>query len=260
MLRPTLFFCSFMFCSTVTFASQSFFAVNCDKTPGMADAYVLALSWHPAFCETHGYEASYPECLTLPGTSYQARNLVLHGLWPNQKNCGIHYDYCGVEVQKNYCDYPSLALAPEISQELMRFMPSFAHGGCLERHEWYKHGSCQLLSTGQYYSLALSLAREASLSPLGEFLHQHSGKFVSLTDLLTAVEQAFGQSNVGKIYLGCRDGMLVDVYINLPAVIPSGEQLKSLVQKAASVKKKNHCPKKILISDFTTDFLGHVIN
>lgn len=259
MLRPTLFFCSMVFGLTITFASQSIAAASCDKTPGMADAYVLALSWHPAFCETHGYEASYPECLKLPDTSYQARHLVLHGLWPNQNNCGIYYEYCGVDIQKNYCDYPSLALASEVRQELRRMMPSYAHGGCLERHEWYKHGSCQLLSTNQYYSLALRLAREASVSPLGQFLQQHSGKTVSRTDLLTAVKRTFGQNHAGKIYFGCRDGMLVDVYINLPAVIPFGERLTSLVRKAPAFRRKNRCPTKILISDFTTDFLKQAV-
>ena len=255
MLRPTFFFCSLMFCLTVMFAGQSIAAASCDTTAGMADAYVLALSWHPAFCETHGYEASYPECLTLPDTSYQARHLVLHGLWPNQNGCGIDYEYCGVEAQKNYCDYPPLALTPEVGQKLMRLMPSYAHGSCLERHEWYKHGSCQLLSTNQYYALALRLTREASLSPLGQFLHQHSGKFVSRAELLAAVKRAFGQSHAGKIYLGCQDGMLVDVYIQLPAVIPFEEPLKSLVRKAPAFKKQNRCPKRILISDFTSNFL-----
>lgn len=69
----------------------------CDTSPGLADSHVLALSWQPAFCETYGYQNGKPECLTLPADSYQAQHMVLHGLWPNQRSCGINYGYCGRE-------------------------------------------------------------------------------------------------------------------------------------------------------------------
>src|SRR5690606_35070211 len=64
---------------------------NCDSRAGMADSYVLALSSQSGFCETYGYEAGKPECRKLSVESYQANHLTLHGLWPNQESCGLHY-------------------------------------------------------------------------------------------------------------------------------------------------------------------------
>ncbi|KTD19768.1 ribonuclease T2 family protein [Legionella londiniensis] len=258
MLRFLFFVLAFLLLSNTAFSNDpypSYPLTSCDKTPGMADSHVLALSWLPAFCDAHGYEAGYAECLDLPPESFHAKNLVLHGLWPNEASCGMDYNFCDAEIKANHCDYPSLSLPSSISKELQMLMPSYAYGGCLERHEWHKHGSCQLLPVSQYFALALRLTREAVNSPFGNYLSRHSGKKVKKDDLLKILEQSFGKNTTQKIYLGCRNGMLVDVYINLPALIPYDADLKSLVQKADKYKKTGQCPKTILISDFTAKTL-----
>ncbi len=66
----------------------------------MADSHVLALSSQSGFCQTYGFEAGKPECLKLSKTSYQARHLTLHGLWPKLNSCGQRYGFCGVRPQK----------------------------------------------------------------------------------------------------------------------------------------------------------------
>ncbi|KTC99843.1 ribonuclease T2 family protein [Legionella erythra] len=226
---------------------------QCDQSPGMADSYVLALSWQPAFCQTYGYEAGKPECMKLKPASYAASHLALHGMWPNQNQCGQNYGFCGVEPQANHCDYPIVNLSDDVADSLRVLMPSYAFGSCLERHEWYKHGSCQILSADAYFSLAMRLTREADRSPLGNYLHEHLGKTVTRNELEDQVRLAFGSEAAKKVYLGCKNGLLVDIYIQLPALIPYSESLKSLVQQAPELKRHSGCPASVGISDFTKD-------
>lgn len=233
-----------------TFDYQPLGKQDCDVTAGKADSYVLALSWQPAFCETHGNEAGKPECLNLSESSYGSQHPTLHGLWPNQNACGTHYGFCGVSPKKSHCAYPALELSDTVSKRLKKRMPSYAYGSCLERHEWNKHGSCQLLNKDDYFSMALRLTKEADHSSLGLFLREHLGQKISQEDLRESLRNAFGQTAAEKVFLGCRNGMLVDIYIQLPALMSEDDSLRDLIEKAPSVKNKNGCPKQFKISNF----------
>ncbi|WP_133127620.1 ribonuclease T2 family protein [Legionella nagasakiensis] len=222
----------------------------CDNSPGMADSHVLALNWLPGFCETYGYEAGKPECLKLPPDSYQAKHMVLHGLWPNNIVCGTSYGYCGVEARKAHCDYPPVILSEPAADKLGQFMPSYAYGSCLERHEWNKHGSCQILSMEQYFLLATRLTDEMNQTTLGQWLQEHVGEVVELSQITEEIKNTFGHDAINKVYLGCKSGRLVDMYVRLPALIPQDEPLFNLVQKASHAKRGNSCPQKVVISDF----------
>lgn len=226
---------------------------SCQQKAGMADSYVLGLSWQPGFCQTYGYEAGKAECLSLPANSYQASHLVLHGLWPNQIACGQAYGFCSVKARAHHCEYPPLTFSNEVAEALRLLMPSYAYGSCLERHEWNKHGSCQILSTDDYFSLAMRLTREADRSELGQYLHEARGKRVARSDLLAHIADAFGGQNNNKVYLGCKNGILVDIFIQLPALIPADESLTSLINKAPSDSHHDGCPYWISISDFTNE-------
>lgn len=226
------------------------FGDACDLQAGISDSYVLALSSQPGFCQTYGYEAGKPECMHLPKNSFQAHHLTLHGLWPNQYSCGQRYGFCGVKQKSHHCAYPPLNLSSQVSEQLKKMMPSYNYGSCLERHEWNKHGSCQLLSADEYFSLAMRLAEAADHSVLGEYITHHQGQKVPLSVLREMVVQTFGKKNSGKIYLGCRNGILVDVYIQLPALIPFNESLESLVDAAPDSPVNDTCPAQVLLSNF----------
>lgn len=232
-------------------AKFSYEQLNCNKNPGLADAYVLALSWQPGFCQTYGYEAGKPECLCFPSDSYSASHLTLHGLWPNQKDCGHAYGFCGTEPQFNYCNYQPLDFNQHVASLLRLLMPSFAAGSCLDRHEWYKHGSCQLLSSNDYFSLAIRLTQEAQSTILGKYLSQHVGETVALAKLREVIKHSFGKDNLGKVYLGCKNGYLVDIFIQLPALIPFNDSLTTLMQKAKGIGRNDGCPKNVKISNFS---------
>ncbi|CAM2748546.1 ribonuclease T2 family protein [Legionella worsleiensis] len=226
---------------------------RCDLRPGMADSHVLALSSQAGFCETYGYEAGKPECRKLTQNSFQANHLTLHGLWPNQDNCGLRYGFCTVKPRANHCDYEPLNLSSAVGEHLKTLMPSYRYGSCLERHEWNKHGSCQALNPDDYFSLAMKLAREVNESDFGLFLTEHKGRTVKKSVLRAIIDQSFGANNAGKIYLGCKDGYLVDVFIQLPALISFNESLVSLINKAPDNQYHDSCSVDVTVSDFNKD-------
>ncbi|MCC5791396.1 MAG: ribonuclease T [Legionellaceae bacterium] len=225
-------------------------APGCQQSAGNADSHVLALSWQPAFCETYGYEANKAECRPLAKHAFSQQHLTLHGLWPNQKACGKNYGFCGVSARSHHCAYPGLTLAPEISERLQQYMPSFASGSCLERHEWNKHGSCQLQAIDPYFNLALDLAQEADRSPLADLIREYRGGTVSLKRLQQASESSFGPGSRHKIYFGCSQGKLVDIFLQLPLQLHQNDGLAALLQQASGEYRRQGCPKMVAISDF----------
>jgi len=222
----------------------------CDSKAGLADAYVLALSSQPGFCQTYGYEAGKPECLKLSKTSYQANHLTLHGLWPNQLACGQHYGFCGVKPKPGHCDYNPVQLGVDVAEKLKKIMPSYYYSSCLERHEWNKHGSCQILNEDEYFSLAMRLAIEMDHTLFGQYLTEHKGETVKLVTLKKLISESLGAENVNKVAFGCKNGILVDVLVQLPALIPFDESLVSLINKASDRKMRDLCSSLVTISNF----------
>ncbi len=209
-------------------------------TAGLADSYVLALSWQPAFCETH---RDKPECRVDDRKAWQARNFTLHGLWPNKKECGTHYSYCGEIRRKpgHFCDYPMLDLFSAVRNELEEVMPSAAAGSCLQRHEWFKHGTCQTgWSNDEYFEHSIELVRQFNESGVGYFMSRNIGKDVGEQTFFERVDCALGAEAHKRLQLKCRNGNLVDVYISLPATFTKEESLAELI-KRAEPKFKSNC-------------------
>jgi ribonuclease T2 len=225
----------------------------CDDNAGMADSHLLALSSQPGFCETYGYEAGKPECRELTGNSYQASHLTLHGLWPNQTNCGQRYGFCNAQPRASHCAYSPLNLSPTVAEQLKKLMPSYHYGSCLERHEWNKHGTCTVLSQDNYFTLAMRLATEADNSVFGRYLTENRGKMVKRAYLRELIAQSFGAHNANKIYFSCKNKKLVDVYIRLPALITFNEPLTTLINQATDYPTHDSCPANLFISNFNKE-------
>jgi len=190
------------------------------NTPGLEDSYVLALSWQPAFCETSSGRTK-PECQIDDTNSYQANNFTLHGLWPNKKECGTKYGFCGDISRKpgDFCDYPQLQLFTDVRKNLEEVMPSAAAGSCLQRHEWFKHGTCQTnLTIDEYFDVAISMTRQFNSSGIGYFISRSIGKTVTESEFIERVNCALGADTHKSIELKCKGDNLVDVYIHLTDV------------------------------------------
>lgn len=207
---------------------------NACNTPGLEDSYKLALSWQPAFCETH---RDKPECRVTDRKSYQARNFTLHGFWPNKKSCGTRYGYCGEVRSKpgHFCDYPALSLITEVRSSLEEVMPSARAGSCLQRHEWHKHGTCQTQwSIDDYHEISVDLTQQFNESGIAYFISRNIGEQVNETDFFKKVDCAFGDNAHKRMQIKCKDGNLVDIYINLPMDIKKDEDLGVAIQRAGT--------------------------
>lgn len=219
---------------------------NSCNQPGQADSYILAVSWQTAFCESH---RSKPEC-----RQQQRASFTLHGLWPNKASCGINYGFCGEQREKEaqFCDLKPLPLSAQTRQQLGEVMPSAAAGSCLERHEWYKHGTCQTTwDADRYYQRAIQLTREFNQGAISRFMAQNSGRQVKTAQLLAAVDQALGPNAHKRMQLSCDKGNLVDIYITLPKTLPANAPLAELIQQAPE-RFSNRCG-----SSFKVDAAGY---
>jgi ribonuclease T2 len=202
------------------------------NTAGQEDSYVFAISWQPAFCEGH---RNKPECKVDDPTSFQANNFTLHGLWPNKKSCGTRYGFCGkYSSKKPFCELAPVPMQPATLEALGQVMPSASHGSCLQRHEWYKHGTCQLQwNADQYFKESMRLLNDFNSSGMAKFMQDNMGKPVKTKDFFAAVDQAFQKDAHKRMQISCYEGKLVDIYINLPVQIEKEDSLVSLLSKAA---------------------------
>jgi ribonuclease T2 len=220
---------------------------SCSRA-GKFDSHVLALTWQPAFCETNKRRAK--ECTTLKRSHYTARHFALHGLWPNQRGCGKNYGYCAkVRSKRPFCRYPRLPLRNDVRAAVERVMPNarFADG-CLQRHEYWKHGSCRNRDPNDYFELAVGLTEQINRSAfVRDFLQQQVGKVVSRNRLLRAFDRSFGPGSAKRLQLVCRRGLLVEIRINLPRRLHLEADVAKLLPKARALKTKGRCPKRVTI-------------
>ncbi len=211
---------------------------NTCNTAGLEDSYVLALSWQPAFCETDN-GGGKPECQIDDNETYQAGNFTLHGLWPNKQSCGKDYGFCGAIKNKpdDFCDYPQLKLSSSVRQNLQQLMPSAMAGSCLQRHEWFKHGTCQTrLTIDEYFEAAVNMTRQFNASGIGYFMSRYIGATVTEAAFLARVDCALGADTQNSIELKCRDGNLVDVYIHLIDLPDGDADLEALINNDRTFK------------------------
>ena len=200
---------------------------------GLEDSYVFAVSWQPAFCERHPQK---PECAVSDPEAYQAKNFTLHGLWPNKASCGTEYGFCGKQQQQkgSFCNYPEVGLDPSVFRKLGVVMPSATAGSCLQRHEWYKHGTCQTdWDDNGYFSIAIELVQQFNDAGMSAFMSENIGKMVRKEDFLAKIDSVFGSGASRRMKIICSGDALVDIYINLPKQIRPTDKLASLIRQGA---------------------------
>lgn len=167
-----------------------------------AAEYVLAMSWQPAFCETHRDKL---ECLTQTSQRFDATALALHGLWPQPKGAA----YCGVDrkikARDKAGDWDKLpvSLLPagnwSVLQKIMPGTQSYLH-----RHEWIKHGTCSGLSQTRYFRVSSQLLALVNRSPVRRLLKSRLGRLVMRKDIAAAFDKAFGPGAGKRVVFKCR--------------------------------------------------------
>jgi ribonuclease T2 len=213
------------------------------------DAQVLALSWQPGFCEQ--VRPNLTECQTQTAERFDATHFALHGLWPNKRGCGHDYGYCGTVSEQpsgnDKCDYPALSLESEVRTALGQIMPSVSAGTCLQRHEYWKHGSCRDADPNAYYRLAIALTSQVNASNLvSDFIQPNIGKTVSRDAFDEAFDQAFGEGAHRHVSTNCRGGFLTEMQIALPPDTPSDARFADLIA-AAGTRARGSCGRQFFL-------------
>jgi ribonuclease T2 len=174
------------------------------------DSYLLALTWQPGFCADH---ADTAECKIAPKDKPR---LVLHGLWPDwdvngdgKRNAGDDFCVSGASDRKsiialdggNWLKLPPVKLSGASSNDLELAMPGITVG--LDRHEWWKHGTCSDLKVDDYFATAIVLLREVERGSLARLLVAKAGSTLPRKQLLEAFESDFGKGRAKALVLDC---------------------------------------------------------
>jgi ribonuclease T2 len=174
------------------------------------DSYLLALTWQPGFCADRAAQA---ECRI---AAKDKPRLVLHGLWPDwdvngdgHRDAGDDFCISGESDRKsvmaldggNWLKLPAVKLSVASAHDLELAMPGTTVG--LDRHEWWKHGTCSDLKAEDYFTTAIVLLREVERGSLARLLVDQAGGTLARKRLLEAFETDFGKGSAKALMLDC---------------------------------------------------------
>jgi len=203
------------------------------EKPEKEKDYLLAISWQPAFCQSHQRKL---ECETQTEDRYDATHLSLHGLWPQPRNNA----YCNVSDKDKSIDRRNawhlldpLGLTEETFVELFISMPGVASH--LQRHEWIKHGTCYSDSAETYYQDSLNLINKINDTNVSTLFANNINKTITSEQIRSAFDEAFGEGSGEKVNVKCRKGLIVELWVNLKGDINNDDNISRLLQNAPAV-------------------------
>ncbi len=199
---------------------------------GSNEPYLLAVSWQPAFCESH---QSKPECRSQNDLRFDATHFSLHGLWPQPRENA----YCNVSDKNKTIDrrgswhlLPDLELDAETTATLAMVMPGVESG--LHKHEWIKHGTCYGSSADDYYDDSIKVLAELNRSPVRDLFAQNIGKRLSVKEIQRSFDKHLGKGSGRKVGVRCdRKNNISELFINLRGDLDTST-LPELLAKASN--------------------------
>lgn len=216
----------------------------------IAQDYLLAISWQPAFCET---KPTKTECKTLVGNSsrFEAKNFALHGLWPQPKDniyCGVSESDIDLDKNKNWSSLTAIEeeLTPATWAKLQIVMPGTASN--LHRHEWIKHGTCYQGTPEEYYSESIVLLDAVNSSPVKDLVATNIGDPVTIKAIDKALS-AFGSNAGEKVEVKCNDSLLGELWVNLRGNITATSSISDLIANSPNAKSEPKSLKSCVIDD-----------
>jgi ribonuclease T2 len=206
-------------------------------------AYVLSVSWQPAFCETKRDKA---ECATQTPNRFDATHFTLHGLWPQPRRNA----YCNVPPELSLADkdgdwdrLPEPKLSDATRQKLSQVMPGTQSN--LERHEWIKHGTCfPADSADEYFSRAIALVDQLNASKAQGLFAANVGAEITGKAIRDAFDESFGEGAGDRVRVSCKRirgrNLIVELTIGLAGEIGEEPSLANLI--AGSAATDPGCP------------------
>ena len=162
---------------------------------------LLALSWQPAFCDTHPGKS---ECNHRLSHRFDASHFALHGLWPEPRGL----EYCKtsptekeLDSAKAWMSLPPVILKESIRERLHTLIPGSLSG--LDRHEWVRHGRCYSDDPERFFEAALSYLEAVNGSSFERRFSDHLGEVVKADTLRSAFEESFGSGTGRALELIC---------------------------------------------------------
>ncbi len=197
---------------------------------------LLALSWEPAFCEK---KSNKPECKQLNNglLATPARQLSLHGLWPQPKGisyCGVSKKTQRLDTTNQWSKLPSPQLDKDTAHRLAIAMPGTA--SFLERHEWIKHGTCfsDRDRGDEYFDDSLYILNAINGSQVGQLLANNIGKRIETRQIRRAFDNAFGTGAGKRVSVHCttdHDRVLIqEIQIALHGTITPTADIGTLIR------------------------------
>ena len=207
--------------------------------------YLLAISWQPAFCETHQDKT---ECQTQTEARFDASNFTLHGLWPQPRNnvyCGVSNEIKRLDDSGKWSDLPPIDLSDPLKSELAIKMPGVASD--LHLHEWYKHGTCYQATPEEYYKESLVLLDQVNNSVVRNLFVDNIDQNINNSDIKGKFNEAFSNEAGDRVFVECiRDdeptnrNMIVELKLNLKGIIESDTLIADLFKNGKTVSQS--CP------------------
>lgn len=197
---------------------------NTSPKPTYSENYLLAISWQPAFCETHQNKV---ECISQTEERYDASNFTLHGLWPDKLSyCGVSASDIKKDKAGNWISLPPISTDAQTTTDLNIVMPGVQSH--LDRHEWYKHGTCDGRNPDGYFDIAIDMVKEINASDLRDLFAQNIGKTLSLKEVQIAYEKTFGSGSSQSMNLKCSNSLATEIQVKIKRPI-AGEKLADLL-------------------------------
>ncbi len=210
--------------------------------PSERPHYLLALTWQPAFCQSHQKKK---ECMTQTSDRYDASNFSLHGLWPQPRNntyCNVSNNLKRMDQRKMWEQLPHLGLTEQTYDDLLETMPGVA--SYLHRHEWIKHGTCYSTTPEEYYRESVTLVDQINSSEIRDFIASNIGNSIFTDELKEKFDNVFGPGAGEKVNIQCSNGLITEFWINLAGTIESNSQISDLLDNA--VKASPSCQSGIV--------------
>lgn len=212
--------------AVIVVAAVTFSVRVLDRTPTATDFAVagsdsswLVMTWGPTFCRT---EPDTRGCET-GEVAAMGRVWLLHGLWPqpvDNQYCGVPEDVADQARKIREGRMPPLQLDAGVRAALPTVMVNSA---IMAPHEWYAHGTCSGVAPDVFFADAIALARQAR-QVLDPIYADAEGERMSLSDLRTAFDTAFGAGAGARVRLSCRNvtgegSAVFEVHLSLPPVL-----------------------------------------
>jgi ribonuclease T2 len=102
----------------------------------------------------------------------------------------------------------------------------------LQRHQWFKHGSCYGTDADTYFRHSLMLLEQLNASGVRSLFEEHIGKRLSATRVRAAFDASFGKGAGDRVRLKCNQGLIEELRIGLKGEVDETADLGKLILAA----------------------------